>query len=44
MGLLTEDLFQAVCAMIKRMLNLDAQISGRFIPSTPPGFKLSNAD
>lgn len=44
MGLLTADLFQAVRAMIKRMLNLDAQISGRFVPSTPPGFNLSNTD
>lgn len=42
MGLLKEDLFQAVCAMIKRMLNLDAQISARYVPSTLPGFNLSN--
>lgn len=37
MGLLTEDLFEAVRAMIKRMLNQDAQISGRYFPSKPPG-------
>lgn len=43
-GLLTEDLFRAVRAMIKRMLNLDAQISGRYVPSTQPDFKLSNTD
>lgn len=43
-GLLTEDLFRAMRAMIKRMLNLDAQISGRYVPSTQTDFKLSNTD